>query len=236
MADQLLCSTVYGLNKSFSKKTMVGIDVTPEGEFEVVIRLIGSDYRGIRFTPAQWKSFTDSMKDIDNYFQTYDKSAVDSKVIGLGFLIRFTISYGEKAIEIEENYEQESACPPMKKYKRNFVIKQTTYEGLKSSLRCIHAKMGNCGRMMGFAKIVVQELGKIIREKLESVEESQVIVLSAFDVRRYSNKIEQKDVERITSILQGKLMNVSNEEIGVLIEEFLNVKTDFVAHYTNQLD
>ena len=47
------------------------------------------------------------------------------------------------------------------------------------------------------------------------MEESQVIVLSAFDVRRYSNKIEQKDVERITGILQGKLMNVSNEEIAI---------------------
>lgn len=233
MADQLVCSTVYGLNKSFSKKTLVGIDVSSKGELEIVIRLIANDYSGIRFTPVQWKHFTDTIEEIDNYFQTYDKTGVDSKIIGPGFVIRFTISYGDKAIEIEENQEQESACPTIKKYKKSFVIKQATFEGLKSSLRCIRAKMENCGRMIEFADNVVRELGKIIREKFESVEESQVIVLSTWDVRRYSDKIEQKDVERITSILQGKLMNVSIEEISVLVEEFLNFKTDFVAHFTN---
>lgn len=236
MADQLLCSTVYGLNKSFSKKTMVGIEVSSKGEMEIVIRLIGNDYAGVRFTPTQWKHFTDSVADIDNYFQTYDKSGVDSKIVGPGFVIRFTISYGDKAIEIEEIQGQETACPPVKRYKRSIVMEQTTYDGLKSLLRCIRAKMENCGRMMEFADIVVRELGKIMREKFESMEESQVIMLSTFDVRRSIDKIEKKDVEYITRILQGKLMNVSFEEIGVLVEEFLNFKTDFVAHFTSSSD
>ena len=233
MADQLLCSSLYGLNKSFSKKAMVGIEVTTKGELEVVVRLIGNDYAGVRFTPNQWKHFTDSLEDIDAYFKTYDKSGVDSKIVGPGFIIRFTISFADKAIEIEELNGQESACPPVKKYKRSVVMKQSTYEGLKSATRCIRAKMENCGRMIEFADVVIRELGKKIRPKFEDMEESQVLVLSGYDVDRCAEKIEPKDVEHITSILQGKLMNVSFEEIGLLVEEFMNYKRDFVTHFTN---
>lgn len=80
-------------------------------------------------------------------------------------------------------------------------MKQTTYGWLKSTLRCIRAKIENCTRMIEFADIVVQELVKIVRQKLESMEESQVLVLSTFDVGRCFPKIKQKDVERIMSIL-----------------------------------
>ena len=49
-------------------------------------------------------------------------------------------------------------------------------------------------------------------------------------------KIEQKDVEHITSILQGKLMNVSVEDIAELVEDLLNFKAQFVTYFTNQLN
>lgn len=79
---------------------MMGIEITSEGEMEIVICLIGNDYAGIRFSPIQWKHFTDSFEDIDTYFQTYDKSGVDSKIVGPGFVGRFTISFYKRAIEI----------------------------------------------------------------------------------------------------------------------------------------
>ena len=50
MVDQLLCSTVYGLNKSFSKKTLIGIKVLSKGELQAVVRLVGSDYADAKFT------------------------------------------------------------------------------------------------------------------------------------------------------------------------------------------
>lgn len=44
---QLLLPVQYGLNKSFSKRIYMGLEINGEGEAEIRIRLVGADFSGI---------------------------------------------------------------------------------------------------------------------------------------------------------------------------------------------
>lgn len=134
-----MMSSLYGLNKSFSKKVYLGIEIGDNGYGEVVIRLTGKDFIGVRFSPEKWQNFVGTFVHVDKFFaQNRDsKDMLDQRVVGNGFSTRFTTSHGDRAIEIEEE-EDRSAN---KKFRHNIVMKCSTYWTLKKYIACIQAKI-----------------------------------------------------------------------------------------------
>ena len=81
---QLMMNTVYGLNKSFTKRIFLGLELDAEGVAEVVIRLTGNDHVGVRFSPGGWKNFETSFGHIDKFFSAgrYNGEMLDQKIVG----------------------------------------------------------------------------------------------------------------------------------------------------------
>ena len=61
---QLMLPTLYGLNKTFSKKVFVGLEIGPDGLRQVSIRLVGNDFVGILFSVQNWRNFESSFDHI----------------------------------------------------------------------------------------------------------------------------------------------------------------------------
>lgn len=169
---QLMMNTVYGLNKSFSKRVFVGLEIGLEGVAEIVIRLTGSDYVGVRFSPGAWKNFETSFVHVDKFFSTgrYNTDMLDQKIVGSGFSIRFTISHKDKAIEVEEDIKK-TCDGAVKKFKRSIVMKSATFGVLKRYSSCISAKIKHLESILDSWNICMIEIFK--QAELKFVETQQ---------------------------------------------------------------
>lgn len=169
---QLLMNTVYGLNKSFTKRVFLGLEIGLEGVAEVAIRLTGTDYVGVRFSPSAWKNFETSFAHIDKFFSTkrYNTEMLDQRIVGSGFSVRFTISHKDKAIEIEED-DRKLSDTSVKKFKRSVVMKAATFEVLKRYSSCIEAKLKHLESILESWNICMIEIFK--QAELKFVETHQ---------------------------------------------------------------
>lgn len=169
---QLMMNTVYGLNKSFTKRVFLGLEIGLEGVAEVVIRLTGVDHVGVRFSPSAWKNFETSFVHIDKFFSTgrYNTDMLDQKIVGSGFSVRFTISHKDKAIEVEEDIKKPSDIS-VKKFKRSVVMKSATFDILKRYSSCIWAKIKHLESILDSWNICMIEIFK--QAELKFIESKQ---------------------------------------------------------------
>ena len=85
---QVFC-TLYALNKSFTKKIIVGLEYDESiGRFgdeyyKFVVRLLSNDFEGVAFLYNDWEEFKTSFDGIDKYFRV-DNSLKDQKIYGNG--------------------------------------------------------------------------------------------------------------------------------------------------------
>ena len=137
-----MMNTVYGLNKSFTKRIFLGLELGAEGVAEVVIRLTGNDHVGVRFTLAAWKNFETGSVHINKFFAAGRNNGemLDQKIVGCGFNVRFTISHKDKAIEVEED-ARKNIDTSTKKFRRSVTMKSGTFDNLKRHMPCILAKI-----------------------------------------------------------------------------------------------
>ena len=99
---QLLLPTIYSLNKSFSKKIYMRLEVNDGGCPQIDSRLIGADFAGVVFTDYHWDEFVSTFDFIKKIFSSQNnKMIMDQKLMESGFNVRFVISHGCRAVEIE---------------------------------------------------------------------------------------------------------------------------------------
>ena len=72
-APQVFC-TLYPLNKSFTKKVIVGLEYDETADklddecYKPVVRLLSNDFEDVAFSCDDWEDFKPSFNDIDKYF------------------------------------------------------------------------------------------------------------------------------------------------------------------------
>ena len=143
---QLYVSSLYALNKSFSKTIFMGQEVGESGLPEISVRLIGVDYLGMSFNDANWTSFVQGFQFIEKCFEASSstKQMLDQKIVGPGFSVRFIISHREKAVEIEEEMQNASKPTSLRKrilFRRCVVMKEKTFRETVNLMPLIEAKM-----------------------------------------------------------------------------------------------
>ena len=72
--EQLLLASIYGLNNSFTKKILVGIEVMPTFKFQTVIRLVSHSAQGITFDSKTWTQLQEKLELITTYFDSESPS------------------------------------------------------------------------------------------------------------------------------------------------------------------
>lgn len=130
-----MLSTLYGLSKSFSKKVYIGLEIGPDVLGAVIIRVVGNDFVGIKFSRQNWGHFESSFDYIRKFFATTRDTTdmLDQRMMGSGLSVRFTISHRDKAIEIEEVdvddklRGNDDSPPPVKKFRQSVIMKASTF-------------------------------------------------------------------------------------------------------------
>ena len=88
-----LLPMVYGLNKSYTKKIIIGLENKKiGGEFLPVIRLSAEDFVRIPLTVSDWRLFEENFPIIEKFFETEDGDMLDKKIPFSHFNIRLIMS------------------------------------------------------------------------------------------------------------------------------------------------
>ena len=126
-----ILSRVYSLNKSYTKKLVIGLEYNSiiDERYTPVLRLISNDFTGITFTYDGWQDLKESFEDIVNYFCGRHSTLKDQKIYGEGWILRFTESQQEKAVELEEDRKLGSAGYG-KRFRHSILLKFDTFKSL----------------------------------------------------------------------------------------------------------
>ncbi|XP_024941168.1 uncharacterized protein LOC112494407 [Cephus cinctus] len=144
---QVLLSTVYGLNRSFSKQVITGFSLNRSGSLSPVIRIVNQDYSGVEFQPTEWAIITDHFPVIDKFFTAEDNikevpEAFNTPILMPTHELAFTYSYGERAIIIKPAMPVSTdndglGVKRAGTYTPTVVMKRVSYLNLQRVLRCV---------------------------------------------------------------------------------------------------
>lgn len=219
---QMMLSTLYGLNKSFSKKIFLGLEISDAGIAEIRVRIVGNDFIGVPFTSANWKHFVKSFNHISKFFSTGrdNKNMLDQKIVGSGFSVRFTISHRDKAIEIEED-EKKGSEPATKKFRRSIVMKSNTFDILDRYIPIISARISHL-------ETILESWNACMIDVVRRAEVKFAETKKAFEypdsVLMANPSLTEQDFEEISLLLKDrKLCPLSIAEIRVICQEVVHV-------------
>ena len=187
--------TVYGLNKSYTKKIAVGLENSGVGhtDFQPIIRIFTDDFVGISFTAEEWLCFREQFPDIEKYLDTDSVEKQDEQQLHSSFNIRFIRSYNDKAIELvpRDVREEEGGEPPKKKpYRPSLVFKKVTFDHLKTVSRCIDVRVKYLTNVQKNIKIIISCISKFLKGQLEKDQESQYVNFTKSDVLPLTTKFD----------------------------------------------
>lgn len=203
---QLLLPTLYGLNRSFTKKIIIGFKEQEDGCLYPSVRLIGNDYSGISFNTESWRSFQEQFNTVSEYLNgEYNVNGPgDQRITTQHFLIFFTISYGQRAIAIEKKSEvlrDEKNEESKKKKPYHYIIMQKiTFDNLKEICVCVNERLNYLEKIIMCVNHCKDVLVKLLHTKIRE------------------NKL-QPNLYTIKN-----LINTENTTIENQIRESLNIK------------
>lgn len=213
----------YGLNKSYSKKIYVGLENLQNGsqEFKPIVRITGEDTVGIPFTIDNWKDLQKSFEKIDEFFGHQGDDLLDTCVTGLGYTIRFTISYSDKAIELVDNTNKSDSG---KKYQRSLTFKKNTYDSLKIISKCVNHRIEYLNDVACMIPYLISTISEEVQSVLDNEEESQITYYTSNNIMRVmidDDALNEKIVDKTEKIVNDIKINVKKNDIYILILEFI---------------
>ena len=205
---QLLLPTIYGLNRSFTKKVLIGFqEEKKDGQLYPIIRLIGNDFSGISFNTNAWCCFQKQFNAVseylngesDNTYELWNQQQITTRE----FLITFSISYGQRSIIIEklevlkENDEKESK---KKKPYRCVIMQKSTFDNLKELCICINERLNHLERIIICVNLCKDALVKWLRTEIQEKNEFEMVLYSVKNVVKKENKIIENYIREYLNI------------------------------------
>lgn len=231
-------NTVFSLNKSYSKKLFVGLECNSitKVECEPVVRLIANDFHGIKFTVETWKKFTESFNEISKWFYDDTKIALlDTKIFGEGWNVRFSRSYSQKSIEIEEVLLS-SAAEQEKRFKRSIVMTEVSFNHLKNYLnKCINLKLKylqNVSNSVG--KIILDILNNVFLE-VTTAHEAQLLLIEKKNIIEIIESPEKiKDLIECLDATKNENDILSKIDKEIILYELFSTRMNDVVEIFNK--
>lgn len=139
-----LATTSYPLNKSASKKIVVGLFYNKNNKiFDAGIKILNMYYPdGLFLEPFTWSELQNCFDTIDRYFEI-EEEAVPSKMTINDTEIIFIQTHGVKAILFDKVSvcTSNSECKKSRTFSPGVVMQKQTYFGLKDSVKCISERL-----------------------------------------------------------------------------------------------
>lgn len=230
-----LLSSIYGLNKTYTKKVLIGLEFDEEKRlFVPKVRLFGNDFIGLAFNQREWDSLVGTFMPMADYFENHISNFADRQIVGCNFSVRFTTAHSGKAVVIEElpRPKKDGDCDQMmsiKKFRRSIVMKRPTFENLRLVIDCVRAKLEYLHSIESSVEFFADQLGKHYLEKLSEKQESQYTTVSISDIFSVSKLTEADFHEFAGQFQSAELRALSKHEMVILAEELLFTKAEYLA-------
>ena len=201
--QNLLLSSFYGINKSFTKKVYIGFGLDKsETEFEFVFRLCGNNFN-FGYLALDY----DGLQSLRSYFQKIDdyfcgKISEDNLIEENDFTIKFTRCYQEKAIEI--SYEDTQSDNNNKKSKVSLVLQKVSFIALKNIVNSMNYKFQLLHSKTDYLSMLQKKFISYLIDCLNESGKKIISQINAKDVRQICERFDEKVSEN--------LQNQMNEE------------------------
>ena len=196
-------SLLYPLNKSFTKKVIIGLEYDETAEklddecYKPVVRLLSNDCEGVAFSYDDWEDFKTSFNDIDKYFRGLDTGLKDQKIYGNDWILKFTTSHQDKAIEIEEN--RRSGVGRIKRFSHSLIIKKVTFDCLQEFIvKCLDTRLKYVSSIASSVRSVTCEVMEFLTNKSSIMHEAQIQLYTSNIVKDIVNLVHDNVIKDIT--------------------------------------
>ena len=218
-SDQVFC-TLYALNKSFTKKVIVGleydeiVDKFDDECYKPVVRLVSNDFEGVAFSYDDWEDFKNSFNDVDKYFHGLDNGLKDQKIYGNGWTLKFTTSHQDKAIEIDE--DRRPGVGRIKRFRYSLIIKKVTFDCLQEFIaKFVDTHLKYLSSIASSVRRIICEVMEFLTNKSSLMHEAQI--------QLYTPNI----IEDIVNLVHNDVKNDTNTSVeNQCKEEKLASKSD----------
>ena len=231
-APQVFC-TLYPLNKSFTKKVIIGLEYDETADklddecYKPVVRLLSNDFEGVAFSCDDWEDFKTSFNDIDKYFRGLDTGLKDQKIYGNGWILKFTTSHQDKAIEIEE--DRRPGVGRIKRFRHSLIIKKVTFDCLQEFIvKCVDTRLKYLSSIASSVRRVTCELMEFLTNKSSLMHEAQIQLYTSNIVKDIVNLVDDNVINDITSSIENqckeeKLTSLSKSDVTDVLYQFVSL-------------
>lgn len=232
-----LLPAVYGLNKSYTKKLLIGLEAVSLGErFKPVARLVGNDNKGVAFEPEDWEEFKGLFEDIVKYFEGNANGLMDQRYFGRTWLLKFSFSHGERAVVLESNYAAVKSDGVSKKFTRAIILKKVSFDTLcKFVCMAVDERFNFLKSVCEFASCVVRDLISKLKNEAGLVHDAQIQMYNESLVAELgkSLNVSVADCEKIVESVKIDSRKLSGSETFVLINEVLGLLPSKIVVFLN---
>ena len=186
-----MISSYYGLNKSYGKKILTGLEVNedgPEKWFSIVIRFLGNDHTGLSISPDGWQEMKNLFPIIQEDFSTNNVAPYIESRSTKDFLLRFTYSHFDKAIEISENLTSYHHHEK-KAFRKGIVFKKITFDTLRRLTPVIDDKIA-------YLREICNSVGELY-EKIPT------FIIGKMEENNNGHKIESVNLSQLDELVDG---------------------------------
>lgn len=182
MSPYLVKPVVYGLNKSFGKIIVAGIELRA-GNLIPVVKVLSNTFTGITLTLEEWKVFKSDFPLVRRYFTTSASEAEKMCNTRTEHCAHYTllttcyqhraVSFGRNGAEDEEESRThevfgESAAKRFRKYSPNIVLLRQTFDMLVEISNCVDAHVQELERDMKNIQNCMDSVVSFVRENIKS--------------------------------------------------------------------
>ena len=232
-----LFPTIYGLNKSWSKKILVGLEYDKFGDeyYKPSVRLLNDDFKGIRFTISDWAEFRNIFEDISKYLRGGANELLDHKYYGKNWTLKFVFTHGEKGIQIEENHGSCNGAV-VKKYVRGMALKKVTFDTLSEHLwKCIEDKLNYLQSISKYASCVAHEILDFLTTEAALQNDAQIQMYNPNIVKDLARSftIDRCEIFAKKIVIEENFKKLSIEDTFVLFYEIVSLQSHMIAEELN---
>lgn len=234
--NSLLCSTIYQLNYSGSKKASVGLTYDHHTQrYKPVVQLQNSYYsRGLNFDTESWEELQFKIDEISTYFNSSSGNLCiqQQERIKLSKIdIILTTSYGMKSVMFcQRNPDTENSVYVHKKKRiltPSITIQKKTFEGLKSVIICVNERCRRLERVLSEINsckdLIVYELEKFLTlYDFQNTNSSQIVRDTVFEKRNFIKENVLRNLNSQNSVFIQHYFEIVFLEIVILHHNILH--------------
>ena len=230
---------IYGLNKSWTKKIIVGLEYTDgdAAKFEPIVRICDKNAQGIKIKLEEWILFKSMFQNISKYFNGECDSLQDSEYHGSSWRMKFTFSYRERAISIQEmlnNTHRPCGVMLTPQFEHNIVMKKVTFDTLSEHIvKLVDQHLEELQRIADAASMMVPKVCDHIKLEASMENDAQIQEFNSIQVKKYTETFTDEKADKLQKNLQDEGYTLSSKKIYRLFFEIVSLHTDFVAYLIN---